>query len=177
MKRVLFAALGLALCAAPALAQVSSDPDATSRELQILAQRGNDDSSSWRGGRSWRNQSADEDDRDVGRSQSDGRSGREGRQFRQGRGNDSADTQASGRDWQERMARIHAGVAMGRDQGVHIRLRRGDTALDVRCPGSSGELTACIGAVGQLLDRLGPAGPSSTAPANPSGAPSSPQTR
>jgi hypothetical protein len=67
--------------------------------------------------------------------------------------------------------------AAAHEQGLHIRMRRGDMAIDLRCPASA-DYSSCISAVGQLVDKLGPAsssgrsGTGSTAPT-----PDTPSTR
>ena len=184
MQRLLLVTVGLAFCAAPAFAQAGT---ASADDPQVLAQRGTDDAQgSWRGGRAWRDQGDDESERNGARSGG----ALEVRGWRMNRPMQQQQQQRFGREagagegspaWQERMARIHANVgAAGDQQGVRIRMRRGDTALDIRCPsGGSGDLNACIGAVGQLLDRLGPSGSSiapgrSPSPSSPSSAPSAP---
>ncbi len=49
------------------------------------------------------------------------------------------------------------GEMMGGLGGARFHMRRGDSAIDVRCP-SDARLSECVEAVGRLLDRLGAMG-------------------
>jgi hypothetical protein len=48
---------------------------------------------------------------------------------------------------------------------ARFRLRRGDTAVEIRCPGGT-DLSACVDAAGRLMDRL-TAAPATVAPQPP----------
>ena len=51
------------------------------------------------------------------------------------------------------MWRMHERMAHANEGAAHFRLRRGQAAIDVRCP--QGEsLQACVNATGQLLDKI-----------------------
>jgi len=166
MIRAVLLAVGLTTFSAAAIAQTTSSPqtggnaqtDSQNTLAQLLTQGGDDSSM----------------DRDRG---SFGRGGRRGdRSYYYGRGGDSRDSDRDDDTWQRGGRRFggtgsemaeHAWRMMGAG-AVRFRIRRGENAADIRCPGGT-ELKACVDAAGQLLDKLGGgSGAASSSPPSPS---------
>jgi hypothetical protein len=175
MTRTALLAIALATSlAGPAFAQ-SAPPSAPASDERVagsesapmvLAQRG-DDSRSYRD-RSDRNDWRDRsDEHDMGR-----RGGGRSSQQQMMSPEDMAPNtwQRGGRGWGGMPMAEHAWRMMGSGQ-ARFRLRRGDSAVDISCPGGT-DLTACVDAASQLLDKLGSG--ASSAPAPSSAPPASP---
>ena len=142
-----FASATALACASPALAQQNMSRDQSDQSGQTDSQYGsgmhrqfqNDDESRTSGqGNNW----SDRDDwRD--RNSSDNRDG--GRMHRWSMHGDMQGRMG-------RMMRMHERMANA-NEAAHFRFRRGQAAIDVKCP--EGEsLQACVNAAGQLLDKI-----------------------
>jgi hypothetical protein len=127
-----------------------------------------DDRGSWRGGSSRDSDWDDEDDNDEadsspsrnGRSMASDRSGDEDRGPGMGSRGMRGDEGMQGRMGPGLM-RMHRRMMMGEmggggmhhDKGAHLKLKRGNSEIDIACP--AGETVgACVEAVSKLMDKL-----------------------
>jgi hypothetical protein len=51
------------------------------------------------------------------------------------------------------LMRMHMRMMGAQSRGAHLSLKRGDSQIDIRCPGNE-NISACVDAVGKLMDRL-----------------------